>query len=834
MPKTTRPYRRNPWKRLRLKWKMPLQITIPTVLISLSISYFAVMRSIELMEHQREVSSHSLLTQKAAELDRWALTVERSMSALIGTTSTMEAMVDFGRAWNGMGSSAGTMLTRAYIEHNPNPVGQKDDLRDAGDDSDWSAVHSSRHGVLRSYIRAGGFYDLFLIDTKGNIVYTVFKEVDFATNLQDGPYRDTGLAEVYRQAMTAAPETLLWSSFESYAPSHGDPAKFIAAPLFDHAGTRLGVVAMQVDMSGPSAIMASETGDAIPVTFAMDRQGRLLTHVTGSDLALLAPVPSRPQDELAASEGVFTIHGVPGLVKPQVEAYGLVRKLAGSDWVLLAELDELYAHGVETATWNDALIQAAIVAVLVAVMGALAAATLTRRIELLAKSVAGVAAGDFSTEVSQVRTGDEIGDIARALNRFKVDLGEGEAARAKMQSIAEHQGAVVSTLRSALVSLAEGDLDCRIDRDLGGEYEALREHFNRTADSLNEIISRMRQNAEEIDHDASRLSQGADALSARTENQAATLEQTAAAMDQISESVKSTAHGATEIVGAIGVAREQAQRGEAVRGRAVEAMSAIETSSKQIGQIIKVIEDIAFQTNLLSLNAGVEAARAGEVGRGFAVVASEVRALAQRSSDSAAEIRSLIASSSDSVANGVKLVSELGTAMEGILREVVAVSEQVQDIATGAAQQAQGIGEINNGMSMLDQVTQQNAAMVNESATAGRALQGKAGELRDLVAQFRTRGGVAKPAKSALPKPALVADRTRQSGSAPVAAMARPNSPTTAKVVKTAAQQASPKPHADTSDLGWNSDDARPLASQVQRPAPKIAVGGAGTPWQDF
>ncbi|MGH1416472.1 MAG: methyl-accepting chemotaxis protein [Pelagimonas sp.] len=342
--------------------------------------------------------------------------------------------------------------------------------------------------------------------------------------------------------------------------------------------------------------------------------------------------------------------------------------------------------------------------------------------------------GDVSRDI-----GRDIGagDLETVYKTLKEKVTSDRHDASETENWATEMAFVMEQLGGGLRNLSAGDLSCQIRKPMQADYEPLRADFNQTVDSLANIISEMGASAESIDRDAAVLSEGADNLSQRTENQAATLEQTAAAMEQITSSVTSTADGAKQIVSAISQARDKAESGEIVRGRAVEAMGAIEKSSKQIAQIIQVMEEIAFQTNLLSLNAGVEAARAGEVGRGFAVVAAEVRALAQRSSDSASEIRELIEESNDNVSNGVVLVSEMGHSIEEILEGVTEVTSRVQSIASGASEQATGLSEINNGISMLDQVTQQNAAMVGESAAAGRALREKAVGIRALVTQFQ-------------------------------------------------------------------------------------------------
>ena len=228
----------------------------------------------------------------------------------------------------------------------------------------------------------------------------------------------------------------------------------------------------------------------------------------------------------------------------------------------------------------------------------------------------------------------------------------------------------------------------------------------------------------------------ADDLSKRTEQQAASLEETAAALDQITATVRRTAEGAQQASRAVSVARTDAERSGVVVKEAVSAMARIESSARQISQIIGVIDEIAFQTNLLALNAGVEAARAGDAGRGFAVVASEVRALAQRSADAAKEIKSLISASSQEVETGVKLVGDTGDSLSGIVAKVLEISDLVGEIAASAQEQAGGLNEVNAAVNQMDTVTQQNAAMVEESTAASHSLAVETAELTRLVSQF--------------------------------------------------------------------------------------------------
>jgi methyl-accepting chemotaxis protein len=272
------------------------------------------------------------------------------------------------------------------------------------------------------------------------------------------------------------------------------------------------------------------------------------------------------------------------------------------------------------------------------------------------------------------------------------------------------------------------------------------------------------------------MSVSSDDLSRRTENQAATLEETAAAMDELTASVRSAANGAREVEGVVGNARKDAEESEPVVKNAVAAMTEIESSSEEISQIIGVIDDIAFQTNLLALNAGVEAARAGEAGRGFAVVASEVRALAQRSSDAAKQIKTLISESSGQVERGVSLVGQAGDVLTKIAGHINHISGLVGEIASGAEEQSIGLGEINIGVTQLDKVTQQNAAMVEEATASSHALNGDATELSEVVSRFKlneaerkaaarsnnvTSLGAKRAAREVDPKPALLRENVR-------------------------------------------------------------------------
>ena len=296
----------------------------------------------------------------------------------------------------------------------------------------------------------------------------------------------------------------------------------------------------------------------------------------------------------------------------------------------------------------------------------------------------------------------------------------------------------VTEIAGALSALADGDLERRITEPLTVELDNIRVDFNRALDKLQDTMKSIAINADAVREGAKEITNASDDLSRRTEQQAASIEETAAALDQITATVRKTAEGAVEARSVVGTAKGDAQRSGTVVHEAVTAMQAIESSSKKIENIIGVIDEIAFQTNLLALNAGVEAARAGDAGRGFAVVATEVRALAQRSADAAKEIKALISASGEQVGSGVRLVGLTGEALTRIVGHVDQMSGLMAEIASAAQEQATGLGQVNSAVNQMDKVTQQNAAMVEQSTAASHSLAGEAEELTRLVKQFKT------------------------------------------------------------------------------------------------
>ncbi len=384
---------------------------------------------------------------------------------------------------------------------------------------------------------------------------------------------------------------------------------------------------------------------------------------------------------------------------------------------------------------------------------------LVRPIAQLSSTMRSLADADFEVVVAETDRRDEVGAMARAVQVFK-DNGlralklEQEADEVRGRTEAErHRNAeaerrrvdemsfATQSLGSGLKHLADGDLRYTLDAPFAADFEGLRVDFNSAVTQLAQTLMAVSQSTAAIDAGSQEVSRSADDLSKRTEQQAASLEETAAALDEITANVSSASKRTDEARSVAAEAEESAEHSAQVVARAVDAIEKIEGSSRQISSIIGVIDDIAFQTNLLALNAGVEAARAGEAGKGFAVVAQEVRELAQRSAHAAKEIKDLIRTSETEVESGVALVRETGSALEAIQRHVAKINQHMDAIAISAKEQSVGLTQVNTAVNEMDQVTQKNAAMVEEANAASATLAAESGRLKSYVTAFSLPGG---------------------------------------------------------------------------------------------
>jgi len=868
--------------RLKIAEKLPAYIVGAGLLVGLAIGISTYLSASASLEKARQDQLATALGGQKASLSNYLTSIEDDLVTLATSSTVQDALLWFTDAWEELGNQPTKELQRLYINENPHPTGQKEELDIADDGSSYSDTHARYHPWFRQFLRARGYYDIFLFDPDGNLIYTVFKELDYATNLVTGKWQNSDLGHAFRAARdNPVPDYRAFFDFKPYAPSHGAPASFISKPVLDEDGELLGVLVFQMPIERLNGILQNsdglgETGETYLVgqDFLMRSDSRfaeestILKRRVDIDAVRLA---------LAGDQGIIQDIDADG--SSVIAAFEPI-DFHGTRWALIGQMTKSEVmEPVNQLAWRMVIVGAVVAAILL-VLGLLMGRSIGRPLQQIVQTISELAKGN-QTEIHGDKRADEIGDLARAMRqvyekgveaarlrsaldgcstmvmvadragkiayvnptcqayfeRFRSDIGRqvsgfdphvllgsdlsrlqsnlGQAShgsddtneiifgdrRLKVNTGPVVNGAgeaigtvvewtdatsdlamqaefvriidaaksgdfdqridlagvdgvyrdlgegmnqltsmvtqVTDELGAMLEAMASGDLSRRVETEFGGKLGQLKAHANRTVEEITRIVSEIQGSANEVNNAASEISSGTADLSERTEQAASNLEETAASSEQMAATVKQNAENAKSASQLAGNADQSAKTGGEVVEQAIGAMAGIEESAQKITDIISVIDEIAFQTNLLALNASVEAARAGEAGKGFAVVAQEVRQLAQRSAQAAADIKTLIQDSNSQVRDGVQLVNQAGEALTAIVDSIGKVAGIVQDIASASQEQAAGVQEINTSVTSMDEMTQQNSALVEESTAASQALSEQAGKLTDLTDFFK-------------------------------------------------------------------------------------------------
>ncbi|MDZ7926845.1 MAG: methyl-accepting chemotaxis protein [Agrobacterium sp.] len=730
-------------KSLSIKAKFAALVTGATLVSCLAVGLLSYETGKSGLIDASKIRLETVAGNQSKQLDAYTLRVEQSITELSQNAAIAQALE--------------TMTTVVPTEKDAiiqafRREGVSEEERASFNGEGLRLLYAIRHATINAAIasvwRNTRVSDIYVIDKAGLIIYSVTKGKNFLTNVTEP--QNSAIKALFDRIEAGKDGVVSTTGFSDGA---ANDSALIGMPLaVSNWGQlqRKGAVIMRISADRIGAVVTpEETGKSIDDAVLLSADGKLRTGVLsgGANAAVSETLAALTGTSDAGTVMAKTPAGNIFYAYRPVSVFGQKHLLA-----IGQQESKVLAAANDLALWA-ALATLAVLAVMTLV-GIFVSASLTKPLTGLAGLMERLNGGDNTIEIKAVSRGDEIGTMARALESFRQgildkqhmeteshrkseELDEERAQREmeKARSAKELEEAV-GALATGLANLAAGRLDLRIEKPFVPSLDHLRVDFNNSIAGLDATISSIGESANTIRSGSGELKSASEDLSRRTERQAAALEEAAAALGDMTQAVNVSLSRCNAAVGTTAETMQDAHKSTAVVKEAIVAMERIETSSSKIRQIIDVIDQIAFQTNLLALNAGVEAARAGEAGKGFAVVAQEVRELAQKSAAAARDITTLIATSAGDVESGVALVLKTGESLEQIQKRIQSVNDQIGEIATASREQSGRLGEINASVNELDHVTQQNAAMVEQTTAAAFSLASEADGLTEQVGQF--------------------------------------------------------------------------------------------------
>jgi methyl-accepting chemotaxis protein len=733
-------------KSLSIKAKFAALVTGATLVSCLSVGLLSYEMGKSGLIDASEIRLETVAGNQSKQLDAYTLRVEQSISELSQNAAVAQALE--------------TMTTVVPTERDAiiqafRREGVSEEERASFNGEGLRLLYAIRHATINAAIasvwRNTRVSDIYVIDKTGLIIYTVTKGKNFLTSVTEP--QNAAIKDLFDRIEAGKDGVVSTTGFTG---GENDSA-MIGMPLaVSNWGQlqRKGAVIMRIAADRIGAVVTpEETGKTIDDAVLLSADGKRRAGVLsgGADAAVSASLAALSNANNAGTVMAQTPAGNIFYAYRPVSVFGQKHLLA-----IGQQESKVLAAANDLAFW--ATVATLAVLAIMTLIGIFVSANLTKPLTGLAGLMERLNSGENNIEIKAVSRGDEIGTMARALESFRQgildkqrmeaeshrkseELDEERAQREmeKARSAKELEEAV-DALATGLANLAAGRLDLRIDKSFVPSLDHLRIDFNNSMAGLEATISNIGESANAIRSGSGELKSASEDLSRRTERQAAAREEAAAALGDMTQAVNLSLSRCNVAVEATAGTMQDAHKSTAVVKEAIVAMERIETSSAKIRQIIDVIDQIAFQTNLLALNAGVEAARAGEAGKGFAVVAQEVRELAQKSAAAARDITTLIATSAGDVESGVALVLKTGESLEQIQKRIQSVNDQIGEIATASREQSGRLSEINASVNELDHVTQQNAAMVEETTAAAFSLSSEADGLTEQVGQFSVGG----------------------------------------------------------------------------------------------
>ena len=703
---------------LRISQKLPLAVVAAAVLSAAGVGISSFLNAESEIRREASEKLQALMEVRRNALSDYLSSIQQDLRIVASNETAQRALADFTSGWQALGSNQTETLQELYI-HNDLDLGKKDELDFANDGSAYSEIHGRYHPWFRTFLRERGYYDIFLFDLDGNLIYTVFKELDYATNLNSGEWRDTDLGNAFRAARDnpqAGAQTFF--DFKPYEPSHGAPASFISTPMHDQSGRLAGVLVFQMPIDNMNAVMQNsaglgETGEAFIV--GADHLMRSDSRFSEETTILQRSVNTTPV-ALALDNQTGTIEAEDHLGQEVLAAYGPLEFL-GTRWALVAESasDEIF-RGIATMR-RDAIIYTLLSLAIVCALGIYFARSVSRPITDMVEAMRQLAAGNKDVPVPALERGDEIGEMAQTVQVFKETAVEADRMAAEK---VEQERRAEQESRQATLSLAD----------------SLEDSIKGIVDNMTKSVEQMVSVSKSLISTSDQTAAQASSVVAKSEETSSTVQTVATAADELSGSIDDIRRQVNDASGNVLATVNKVKESNATVQELAEG-------AQKIGHVVALINDIAEQTNLLALNATIEAARAGEAGKGFAVVASEVKALANQTAKATEEISAQIDSMQVKTSETVK-------AIEGVEKGIGSISEFTTNITNAVEQQTAATGDIARNVQGAAAATQGATQSVqgvsqaaSESGTAAKQvhdafndLAGQATLLNDEMTQF--------------------------------------------------------------------------------------------------
>jgi methyl-accepting chemotaxis protein len=796
---------------LKIAQKLPLALVGSALVVSAGVGIASYLIGLGTVQQQRDQSMQASLTTAASLVTDYYSSAEVDLRLFVQRSDTVTAMKGLTRALDelrmGLKERAAAQLQAAFITENPNPQDRAAADSVGAMAATYDAPHKRYHPGFRTLMQERDYSDVLLVSAAGDVVYSVAKNTDFAGNVvSDAGLAATGLGQAFAAATGLAEGEAVFIDYTNYGPT-GTAESFMAMPVFEK-DENTGVMVLAI----PSGILSTR----ISALSGLGQSGEVVVVGADGLLRTESPRTEAPdvlQTTLSSEVVTLALAGetAEGVSADYRDAPMVVRAspvaIGNVNWAVVAVQPEDEVYAPVNNMRNMILLVGGALLAIAAVAGYFFARSVSRPISRLTTTMEALADGDLDVEVRGADGKDELGAMARAVEIFRengqkvAQMTEAEAAQiirsqaersAMMQDLQRAFGAVVdaaiagdfsrrvdaefpddelnilarsvnnlvatvdrgvSETGTVLASLADTNLTMRMEGEYHGAFAKLQADTNAVADKLTDVVGQLRDTSRSLKTATGEILSGANDLSERTTKQAATIEETSAAMEQLASTVLQNAERAKEASGVALSVTQTAEEGGQVMHQATEAMERITQSSGKISNIIGLIDDIAFQTNLLALNASVEAARAGDAGKGFAVVAVEVRRLAQSAANASSEVKALIEQSAGEVKGGSKLVLDAASKLEAMVAAARSSNELMSGIAQDSREQAGAIDEVNTAVRTMDEMTQHNAALVEEINAAIEQTEAQATELDRIVEVF----AVDRPAE-------LVREAPRASG----------------------------------------------------------------------